>query len=403
MKFAIQHNIFRSALTKGSLATLTKDAQNSESYRKQPTIRCIKLTADAEGLTLESSASGLSARTFVSKSDVKVEITGSLCVDTSEMIEDLDKLKFAHTLEFEYDPNQVKSDASLPSRILVKAINAKGRNAFEWSYDVYSCRSFPKVEFCGKDPQFSVNQANLKRGMDAVGFTKKEDEDHILDNVLIGIVNNVIQLGTTDRQRGSIIRIVNGIKLNAKDALYLVNWDLLSDALKCYDADDMIDFVFEDGNTYLTIRDDKNITSFRFSLPDYKLTEKFGRLFELMKTKTKFTVTIDDKNEFLQATMIMNLRSTTANYHFKEGADEIQIDYSSRHKAAQVGCRKIEGGMKTPMLLSVRLFLDILQKMEGNEIQISVANDEERVFVQDASDPNYFYLMIRKRNSAPKV
>ena len=79
------------------------------------------------------------------------------------------------------------------------------------------------------------------------------------------------------------------------------------------------------------------------------------------------------------------------------------IEYSHRHRPAIVGCQKIKGGLADPVLLSVRLFLEILQKIEGNSLLISVTDDENRVFVQDKAVPDYFYLMMRRRNEVPEV
>ena len=403
MKFEIPHDVFYAALKKGGVATDSKDAKNPETTRKQPILRCVKLTTDNAGLTIESSATGLAARTFVPKTQVKIIIADSLCVEAPEMIEELSKLKFQHTIQVEFDHDQVKTDASLAPRMWVRAINQKGREAFAWSYDVYPTRNFPKIAYSNETPQFAVSAKQIRKIVEAVSFTKRDDDQHVLDNVLIGPVDKILHLATTDTKRGAIIRLTEGVKVNSNDDLHLVNWEILNTALACFDESDPLEFVFEPDGEHLTLRGQNNITSLRLALPPAALIEKFGRLLGLRKTPVKFSVTVDDRTELLQAMMVMEARGTTANYHFKGGGEEIMIDYSKRHRPAMVGCQKIDGGLSDPILLSVKFFLDILQKIESDGVIISVAEDERRVFLYDTVDPNYFYMMVKLTSQAPAV
>jgi len=403
MKFEIDHKTLVSALQRGGISNQTKEAIDPDKSRKQPLLSCVKLTADKDGLTIESSSAGLSAKSSLAKDKIKISETGTVCVEGPDWLGDIKRLILPHNISFEFDSEQKRVDETIPARAWVRATNAKGRESFAWSYDCYATKNFPKIVYGDNKPTIKINGADLKKAIRGVNFSvESEDFIQVFDNIVFCMTKKGLYIAGSDNRRGAIVKLDKAIQSTTEGKI-VINAFLLNKTTSCFNGDEMINISIEDDNNHLVFANEDHSTLVRASMPSEESRQRYPEITKTMDNIMEVTVDIPDRQEFLQAMISLEHKADNGEFCVVAGKEEISIKFSDRHKPALVGCAKIAKGLQNgPIPLNIKFLLDILQQMEGTSMKLSFFAKEIRAVLQDSSEPNYFYLMQKAKPISPK-
>ena len=392
MKFKVAHNVFQNAVLKGGTGALLLDSADPEAIRKNPVLRCVKITAAKNGLTVESSVPTINSKHTIPSDKVEISEEGATCLDIQELLSELKSLMFPHNLVFEtIDAEQVGK----PEKLWVEAFNQKGRHAFGWTYDTVDADGFPNAKYSTGKASLKIKGANLRKGIQSVSFAINQDEySEMFNNIAICNSPKGVFVAGTDNRRGALAKLIVADTQWKGTEKLLVEAKLLQTILSVIEDDEVVEFIEDDDKEHLTIATDSVMA--RVSMPPSNTRSKFPDVVNVLSLPLGVQVAIEDKKEFLQAMATATKRQNTAHFLVEPGKEEIQVKYSPTHKPAIIGCGKIANGLNADSItLSTHFLLDLAKRIEGDQMSLSFTPDEMRAIVRDADDPNLFYVMQR--------
>lgn len=414
MKFTISSDVLNAALRSGGVAANTPDAQDAEVVRVVPTQRCVMLTANADGLTIESAVQRMSARHQIDKNSVSVTAFGAVCIDKPSLEAKSANLMTPHELTFDFAGDQEKeagqADAILPvGKVKVSVVNAKKRKAFNWSFDAYSATDFPQIGYAAVvQPWGEFKTDTVYKAVDAVGFAlANKDHSDLFDNVAIMPKDKSAFVACTDNRHCAVCKMDQGgvLSLPASErllvpfALFRLALDSVRDGLE-----DSIALSIEEDNEHLVVAGVR--TTVRMAMPASNTRSKFPDVMLVYGMKAVVKIEIPSKAEFTQAvTTIVKSKDAPewSKYIVETGKDELKLAYFG-DEVASVGCNPIAQGLAGEgILLSNDFMLNVLKRLAGDIVLLSFTPDEKRAKIEDPSDPSLIYLMQRAADLAAGV
>ena len=180
MKFSITKGLIRDAVGKGGMAAMTSEANNEDQLATQPTLNCIKITANDNGLVFESSVQRISSRFTLPMVDgIKVESPGNVCIPANWFLkacltpQDDSLTASVETFPIEGAVPPAEGEVPPTVNVLVRVVGEKNGKKYntKWSTPSYSTDVFPEVSYEPGAAIMSCKASVLKDMLDKVHAT----------------------------------------------------------------------------------------------------------------------------------------------------------------------------------------------------------------------------------------
>lgn len=403
MHISIPHDVFLKALEKGGLAVF--DGNSDETLRETiPTQRCVKLTAKDGSFTVESAVGKANAIFSCKPDSLKIIEEGELCIDAIDLRSNLKSLQYSHTVVMEFDKDSENSKAGKSSDSIIpigkvnfKTVNASGREAFKLNLTAYSVSDFVKTSYSDEiSPVLKIQSKAFSEAVDSVAFASGPDQmTELFDNICLISKDDQIHIAATDNKRAALATLDPSTCEGITDGRpILIGTKLIKGIMSKMPNDStMISIVLDPDDEHVTFRTED--FKIRCSMPASSTRTRFPTFSNAINMPVGAFVVFEPKKEIGQTISRLCSSSNMGVFNIVADAEDVEIKCWNMEVAGKVGCRKIEKGLNSPIVLPIQFVEDIVKKLPSDSIKFSFSKDEKRVIVQSADSPTPFYLMQR--------
>lgn len=417
MKAVIQQETFENLLKRGTMSALAEEAQG-DSTNLSPLIKSVKITIDANNLTIESATNLTSIRVSIpstKENGIEVKEEGVAVVAAKELVDwvskqtsskiglSVTKLAVPETVEVEgADMEAMSKDAVRKTADLKISSKDNTSTGSKWSLDSYDPDQLPKsIKASGKKKElFTVSPKKIADAVGGIIFSSQsKDYQHIFDSLVFQKVGKDIYIGASDQKRCAVYKLTDqlvkiGEYFEEDGSKILIPASNLQDVIKNSDEAKDLTFSYDEERHALFVEQENMIA--RLAIPEKNIYTKFPSLSNLIK-KPYDELGIMPKATLARCLLtVAMVNKESALFVFNVAKSEL-IAYaaSDSGKSPIKSTCPVEKLTKDGKYIwSVQHVMDMMKATKDSNITFMIPSDANSFKVVSSSDPNVqFYGM----------
>jgi DNA polymerase III sliding clamp (beta) subunit (PCNA family) len=414
----IRQSVLMDALTKGSVAAISKDAQIDTSNLAL-LIQSTKIIADEKTFTVESNTDRMSVKYSIPVTEeggVIVKEAGSLLVPASELIKwvkaqgsdstiniSLNKLATPEIINT-LDDIDVSDSADkfmikkIGSAILISKDDKKVSS--KWKLDCYDPDQVKPVVFSSKTPKsFNMGGEYLEIALaNVLVATLDKDYEHVLDSISIQTHEKSLYFAATDTKRCALYRIPpEGVSDIESETPMLIQAALLDIISKIIDKEIPLTFAYDEETRKVFITQ-KNL-KIRLASTDKNVIDKFPNIKMLLEKEYKSLTSIS-RGSLMKVLITASLvNSDSALFSFSKEKETLTvktISEDNKYDPNISNCIAPKVAKDVNAVWGVTWLMDGLKIIKDDEINICIPDNFKSVkFIgNDGKSLMYFSMSI---------
>ena len=422
MKVTISKKDLDLVVSRACLAAMTEEGQSEISRANNETRGCVRIKAEGNKISFDSSVSRFSARyevPVVEGTDSAILVEGETCIPAKELKTVAAKIPDGYKVSMTFIPKPPEQDKDAPAAYrallpdgIVEVAGIDGKKVIaKAKIEAYPSSQFADVTYVEADKLAllaSGKASCFKAPYNAVSFAINPDDlKEIFDKLAVFTTEDSIIFVGADGHRCSIVQSKTDSfdKIVGKELLVpvLIDSEFLSPLLSSLsDKDPLVVGMDLTDHVYFCSEG----TSYRISMVTEELRKKFPNYKKIMSLPTSAVVTVDRKHLAFSTNMLMVVNKDRGVHSFnnaemvikmvgkgfatvKEATGEIAYELTSQDP------------IKKDICLHTGYLIEGIKKMSCDKIKMSFTPDEKRVRIEDESDPKFlYYMQVMNSNEA---
>jgi len=411
MKVGIRQKVLLDVLSKGSMAAISKEAQEDTSTLSI-LIRSIKITAN-DNFTIESNSDLIASKYSVLAKEecgVIVKENGSIVIPAKEFIDWVknqgDDDSITMTLQKSPTPELINTldgaDDDTNAKFSIKKIgtirlSAKGasKTQTKWEIDCFDSDDKPSINYEEKsNKHFEISSQQFIDAVHTVKFAAiDKDPDHVLDGISMQVHDKELYFATTDMHNCAIYKIGGERNIYSNDPI-IVSASLLDYISKIINKDENISLSYspEKEKVYLS---QKNI-NIRLACTEKKNISKFISINIIMNKQYDH---LAECSKSLIISMLSNasvVNKRSALFTFSKDNRTLTVKALSEDSKLKPNIRQCECdvALDSSIILSVKGLMSGIKVIGDNNIKISVPANLKSVKIVPKDCDNFLYYSM---------
>ena len=409
MKILVGAHILKTAIRRAGLAAMTDDGQSEVMKSNNETCGCVLITAAGDSIAFESSVPNFSARHIVrigEGSDAAIVGEGEICVPAKEIKAVLAQIPNDYNVSIAFVPIEGLPEEStrMPCGF-VEVAGVKGKKTVAKAkieaYPVthFTTRQFPEAS----DLQLVLagKASSIKGHYACVGFPILTDDPNQVYNklALFPSETGVFVLGS-DGRRCAIVEAkadtFTSFMNTEPEAPVTVSAEFVAPIFASLADNDDLVMAMDKAEEFIYFM--SGSTSYAASMVNKAQRKKFPNYKRITDLPVGAVITVDRKQLLIAANMLLNVKQDRVLYAFDKQTKTVRIVgrglTTIKEAAAEVEYEVVESEITGNLLcLNTKFLVEGLKKMTAEKVKLSFAPDEQRVRIEDATDPQFVYYM----------